>query len=111
MKSVHSVNELHLNTDQRITKKLSPRNTDSKKISINSPTYKSSLTPTSKKISKEVKKVQEQNPVTRFLPSRSEKILFESSNKLTYKLSSKVTPKTMEKDVIFHRSHQTPLNS
>lgn len=97
MRSLHSAKELKIDTDPyKLIKKISPRNTDNKKIFTNSPTFKSTSTNSNKKLTRDTKKLSDPPLVSRVLPSRSEKILFESSNKLTYKLT-KQTPKVFEK--------------
>ena len=86
MKSIHSTNDLQSQADaHKLHSKLSPRNFDHRKTHTNSPAFKSAQTPSAKKSTKEIKKAQDPL-LNRVMPSKSEKILFESSNKLSYKL-------------------------
>ena len=57
MKSLHSAQELKIDTDPyKLIKKLSPRNTDTKKTWNNFPTFKSTSSNSNKKLTKDIKK-------------------------------------------------------
>lgn len=72
MRSLHSTNDLKIDTDPyKLIKKFSPRNTESKKTFNNSPAIKSPSANSSKKPFKETKKSLDQPVLNRVLPSRS----------------------------------------